>query len=243
MKVAAIHKDYLAEYVAIDLFDHPREDEEQCEPGTKTGSIAELSFSGFIYDWSVEWTEHVLARFQADDDVKAVAMRINSPGGSMSSSVRLKDAIASVDNKPIGVFTSSVLGSGGYLASTHADMIAASSSMVQVGAIGAVLQYDREFEKFLSKHVEEIYSKHSPDKNELSRAMRKGDKKTVRKHVDELALRFRREVQEMRDLKGDVESTLSGGIFTADSAKRRGLIDMIGTYPEFINALKLRIGD
>ena len=100
--------------------------------------IARLWVTGLIYDYAGRG--EVLAEIAEDDDIKAVILRINSPGGTMAGSEALYLGLREIAaRKPLVAVMDTTAASGGYLAALAAERIVARNSTV-TGSIGVILQ-------------------------------------------------------------------------------------------------------
>jgi ClpP class serine protease len=100
---------------------------------------------------------------------------------------------------------------------------------------------DKEIAKWYSENVDDIYSEVSQDKNAEWRAYLKGDTKPLQTIVTQNAKLFQQEVTKYRPLNYDKETTLRGGMFFAQDAKKRGLIDGVGTLGYAMSRLEANI--
>lgn len=201
-------------------------------------TIAQISYSGPIYSYVADYFADAMRRATQSPKTKGILLSINSPGGDHHASKRMMTEVQSaVSIKPVFVH-GNLIASGGYMAALPATKIFVADRTSSVGSIGVVFTYEPEFMKFLARHVKEIYSKHSPEKNSEYRALMDGDESGIIKFVDTLALEFQGMVKEYRSLRGNISTSLSGRMFTGSSSLNRGLIDGIATYSQTFNALK-----
>jgi protease-4 len=86
------------------------------------------------------WRDQLMAEIAQDDDIKALIVRINSPGGSTAGSEALYESLRLVANeKPVVAVMGTVAASGGYMASLAADRIFARNNTI-TGSIGVIFQ-------------------------------------------------------------------------------------------------------
>jgi len=117
--------------------------ERTVERGPSGTKIAVVRIEGIIEDVMVEDVRRQLDRAARDDDVVAVILRINSPGGYLTASDALYHEIrlfAEESGKPVVAAMDSVAASGGYYAACAAETIVAQRTTV-TGSIGIIAQY------------------------------------------------------------------------------------------------------
>lgn len=221
--------------------------------GDTAGNVAVVSLYGpilagkkFRQGLNIENTERLIARAFSLPDLKAVALTINSPGGSPVQSAlimqRIRDLAARRD-VPVLAFTEDVAASGGYMVALAADEIIAHPASL-VGSIG-VAYAGFGFPKALQKLGVERRL-HTAGKNKAFMdpfsPERKEDLKRLRKLQAGLYDYFKTLVAERRGkrLKGPKTKVYSGDIWTAEEARKLGLIDGVG---EMRAVLKERFGE
>ena len=119
--------------------------------------------------------------------------------------------------------------SAAYHAACACDEIYAVTDQSEIGSIGVMMTLPKDLAKNYKKWYTELYSDDSPDKNGTWRDyIQTGDTDVFKKDLTESDEYFMAIVSENRNLKGTEaqrKKTLSGGMFYAKEAKRRGLID------------------
>lgn len=170
--------------------------------------------------------------------VAGILLVVDSGGGDPQAGAELNSALAD-KNKPV-IVRYTTMGSAAYLGVLNATEIHAASEFAKAGSIGAYASISKEFLEEYKSKVIEIYSDLSEDKNDAWRAALEGNFAKMLSSVNVLAKNFRDIVAQSRDLRGDeatIEKTLSGGMFAAEDAKNRGLIDMISTQNKSIKRI------
>jgi len=103
--------------------------------------IARLTIEGFISDDREQ--QALLEKIAEDDDVKALILAINSPGGTTTGSEALYEALRKVaEVKPVVAVMGTIATSGGYIAAIGADHIVARGNTI-TGSIGVIFQWTR----------------------------------------------------------------------------------------------------
>lgn len=169
----------------------------------------------------------------ADSAVKAIVLSVNTGGGEALSGQAIQNAV-SESIKPILV-NGEFIASAGYLAATGADAIYLAGNMSEVGSIGVMTTINTKALAFYRENVQSIYATKSQNKNEENRDLLNGDMTKLVQRLDRIDTVFMDTVKAERELKGDVDETLSGRLFMAQDAINNGLIDGVATLQETIN--------
>ncbi|MBL1434591.1 MAG: signal peptide peptidase SppA [Rhodobacteraceae bacterium] len=191
--------------------------------------IARISIKGIITQ--SRYREEVLAKIAADDDVKALIVWINSPGGTVVGSEILYEnlrAVAAV--KPVVAQMAGVAASGGYIAALGADHIVARSNTI-TGSVGVIMEYP-DFSGLLERvGVEMQVIRSSQIKGGVSpfRAASLEEVAAQEALIEETFQWFKTLVAERRNLSGnELDDVTTGGVFSGRSAVANGLIDTLG---------------
>jgi protease-4 len=187
---------------------------------------------------------HVLSRLEKDDDVKAVVLRIDSPGGSALASDLLWHELMRVRaRKVLVVSIGDMAASGGYyLASTGAAVFAGEMSIVgSIGVVGGKIAGDRALEK-IGVHAE-TFPARSGDTGASSRAAYESllmpwddaTRARVLATMTNVYQLFLTRVSEGRGMPVErVAESAEGRIFSGRDGKTRGLVDAMGGLREAI---------
>ncbi len=179
-----------------------------------------------------------LERLEKDDDVKAVVLRIDSPGGSaLASDLLWHDLMRLRARKPLVVSVGGMAASGGYyLASTGAAIYADDTSILgSIGVVGGKIAADRALER-IGVHAETIPAKVG-DARAASRAAFESlltpwddaTRERMRTTMTGIYDLFLARVAEGRQMPVDkVAASAEGRLFGGRDAKARGLVDEIG---------------
>jgi protease-4 len=219
---------------SIAWFSHLRGREAGLMFGEKVGV---LEVKGVIAN--VQPTIEELAKFRRDGSVKAVVVRIESPGGGVSPSQELYQEIRrTVREKPVVVSMGSVAASGGYYIACAAQKIYANPGTI-TGSIGVILQFTN-FEELLRKigfRMEVVKSGPYKDVGNPGREMTAEEKAYLQEMVDNVHQQFVRDVARGRRMKVEkVREVADGRIFTGEQAMELGLVDELGNLKDAINA-------
>jgi protease-4 len=191
-----------------------------------------------------------LERALQDPDIKAVIVRINSPGGGTNASDVVYQEIMDYKAQakvPVVAMQMGVAASGGYYLSCAADKIVAHPATItgSIGVIALSFGFDGLFEK-IGMEARIVKSGELKDMGNPFNEWTAPEKEAMQKIVDEMFARFLGIVKKSRSLDdAQVEAISDGRVFTAAEAKRLKLVDRIGYIDDAIDeALKLaRIKD
>ena len=189
-----------------------------------------------------------LDKARKDKHVKAVLLRINSPGGSVVASELMHDEIEhfrDVTGQPVIAVLMDVAASGAYYIACGCDEIVAQPSTV-TGSIGVMMQMF-EFSGTLRKigvTTDAITSGPHKDSGSPLRAMKPEERRVFQGIVDEMYERFVQVVADGRPGldKPAVRKLADGRVYTAHQALELGLIDRIATLRDVIACTKKRVG-
>ena len=212
--------------------------------------IAVIDLSGLIASFSVDASGHNMIeslRHQFewannDDDVKAILFRINSPGGEVLASDKIADIVRE-SKKPVISVMGALAASGGYYVAAPSDWIVAHELTI-TGSIGVIMS-GYSIRNLMDKvGVQPIVFKSGKHKDMLSLGKREEDitpeeRKIVQDMIDETFERFKKIVQEGRDmdnrdtedgesLEEDWESFADGRILSGNMALAQGFVDELG---------------
>jgi len=202
---------------------------------TPPGSIALLRLSGVMTaedQMSTRGIQSIVGDLRAayaNKNVSAIVMEINSGGGEGIAKDMLVSGL-SERNKPVISFGHFVA-SAAYGAAAATDEIIAASAESSFGSIGAVVTIDKQVLEHFKENYMSFYGDNAPLKNKEFRAAIDGNFDPIKAVANKYTDAFQSEVAGMRPLTGDKSfqrETLSGDMFNAKDARRRGLIDGIG---------------
>ncbi|MFW5996368.1 MAG: signal peptide peptidase SppA [Halanaerobiaceae bacterium] len=166
-----------------------------------------------------------------ENDVEAVVLRINTPGGSVAASQEIAEMIDDYE-KPVVISMGDVAASGGYYISAPADAIVARPG-TQTGSIGVIFTMvnpEGLYEK-LGLETETITS--GEHKDMFSRGFTEKERQLVQDLSDEAYNQFIEEIVRGRDLSGEeVRELATGEIFMGSQAHKLGLVDELGGYKQ-----------
>lgn len=180
-----------------------------------------------------------LRRARFDDDVKAVVIRVNSPGGSaLASEVICREVELLRAAKPVIVSMGAYAASGGYYISAPADIILANRFTLtgSIGVYGLMFAYEDALRKHLKINLDGVVSSPSADFGFSAREITPVERAAVMRGVESVYTSFKRHVEQGRDLSPATVTTLSGGrVWSGEEATECGLAEDIGGFRKAIS--------
>jgi protease-4 len=172
-----------------------------------------------------------LRQIRENDDVKAVVLRVNSPGGSVTASEVIgREVVLTAKKKPVIVSMGNLAASGGYWISMGSRKIFAESNTI-TGSIG-VFGMLPNVEKLAANNGvtwDVVKTAKFADTNTISRAKNPQELANIQKVVDRIYDRFITKVADSRKLpKNKVQEIAQGRVWSGAAAKELGLVDEIG---------------
>ena len=202
------------------------------EFGEKVGII---EISGVIAD--AKNVIHSLKRFREDDSIKAIVIRIDSPGGAVGPSQEIYREIRKTsDKKKVIASMGAIAASGGYYVAAGTDGIVANPGTI-TGSIGVILGFTN-YEELLQKIglvPVVIKSGEFKDLGSPVRKMTEEDQKILKDFAKKIHRQFIMDIVEGRKMdQAKVESLADGRIFTGEESKDLGLVDRLGNLEDAI---------
>jgi protease-4 len=178
-----------------------------------------------------------LAEFRQDENIKAVVIRIDSPGGAVGAAQEIyQDIRRTAKVKPVVASMASVAASGGYYAALGANTIFANPGTM-TGSIGVIIKL-ANIEQILDKigyKPEVIKSGVNKDIGSITRPMTPAERALLQGVIDNVYLQFIQAVADSRKLSLEkVRPLADGRIFSGSQAKDLGLIDHLGNFTDAV---------
>lgn len=213
------------------------------QPKDKSGNIVAVYYaSGEIVDYeSSSFSDQPtiipskvirdLRRLQENDDVKAVVLRVNSPGGSAYGSEQLWYAVSQLKKeKTVIVSMGEYAASGGYYMSCNADTIVAEPTTL-TGSIGIFGMYPnvKGLTDKIGLDFDVVKTNAYADFGATGRPMNEGEKALLQKMVNQGYDLFLTRCSEGRGIaKEELDKIAQGRVWTGSTAKELGLVDELG---------------
>jgi protease IV len=185
-------------------------------------------------------TADLLRQARFDNAIKAVVLRVDSPGGSMFASEQILREVQTLRKagKPVVVSMSTYAASGGYYISAAANQIFASPTTLtgSIGVFSVVPTFQRTLEK-LGVKVDGIGTTPLAGEMRLDRPLQPGLRQILQVSVDHAYAEFLRRVAEGRKKSvEDVDKIAQGRVWAGVDAQRIGLVDHLGGLKDATDA-------
>ena len=181
---------------------------------------------------------HAIRSFREDPGVKAIVVRVNSPGGSASASEHIQRELRlAARQKPVVVSMGSYAASGGYWVSAYGDRIFAEATTI-TGSIGVIgIQFDiNRLANNWGITWDTVKTGDYADIFSIARAKTPAEMAIFQRMVDHTYEDFISKVSEGRKISpNDVRSLAGGRVWSGSEALRLGLIDEIGGLEDALN--------
>lgn len=182
-----------------------------------------------------------LVRFKKDKKIKAIILRINSPGGAVGPTQEIyREIRRTIKTKKVIASIGGIAASGGYYVASAADSIVANSGAI-TGSIGVIMEVLR-FEDLLKKigvSIEVIKSGEFKDIGSPHRELTEREKELLNSLIKDIQSQFVDDVAAGRGLSVDkVRQIADGRIFSGARAKELGLVDRLGNFHDAVDLAK-----
>ena len=181
----------------------------------------------------------IIADVRADSTVKAVVLRVNSPGGAVFAADQIKTELDLLcEQKPVVASYGNYAASGGYWISSNCEKIYSDATTLtgSIGVFSVIPDFSKTLKNKLHVNVVSVNSNKHSDMLHLLRPMDKDEYALQQKYVDDIYDRFVSIVAEGRELEASyVDSIAQGRVWTGSDALNIGLVDEIGTLEDAIH--------
>ena len=180
-----------------------------------------------------------LRKASANGDVKAIVLRINSPGGSALASDLIWREVVRI-KKPIVASMGDTAASGGYYIAMGADRIYATGGTLtgSIGVVGGKMALSGLMEKF-GVHTDVVYRGKNSGAFSMLEPFSDSERGAMLRMMEQTYSQFTSKVAEGREMDlAKVETLAQGRVFTGRQAVANGLVDEIGTFADAVAAAK-----
>ena len=181
----------------------------------------------------------IIRELKEDENIKAVVLRVNSPGGSALASDMIWNELEELKKiKPLIVSMGDVAASGGYYISCNADKIFASNSTItgSIGVFGLFFKIENLLKNKMNIHFDEINTNKYSNFGSLYELFDESEKEMLGNLIDQTYDTFLRKVSSGRNKNiNEINDIAQGRIWSGFEAKKIGLIDEIGSLSDAIN--------
>jgi protease-4 len=184
-------------------------------------------------------TAKLIRKARQDEKVKAIVLRVDSPGGSAFASeiIRRELALARKDGKPVVVSMGSLAASGGYWISTASDEIWASPATItgSIGIFGMLPTIDKPLAHYLGVRVDGVGTTRLAGAIRIDRPMQPEVGRAFQLIIEKGYEDFLARVSEARSMPRDeVDKVARGRVWSGKDALERKLVDKLGGLREAI---------
>lgn len=198
--------------------------------------VAVLEVEGIILD-SQPYLDSI-SKIKKDDGIKAIVLRIDSPGGAVGPSQEIYSEILKLrEKKPVIATLGSVGASGGYYIACAAQKILANPGTI-TGSIGVIAQFVsyEQLLKWAKLDVEVIKSGEFKDVGSPFKKMTETEKQYMQQLIDNVYSQFKLAVSKARGIDSkEMDKIADGRIFTGEQAKDLKLVDELGSLSDAIS--------
>jgi protease-4 len=179
-----------------------------------------------------ESTSALLREARDDDDVKAVVLRVDSPGGGVFASEQIRREVAALQaaGKPVVVSMGDLAASGGYWISMNADRIYADPSTItgSIGIFGMIPTVPRTLEK-IGVHTDGVGTTRFAGAFDITRPLDPAVGQIIQSVINKGYADFTGKVAQARKKPVEaVDEVARGRVWSGAQAKERGLVDELG---------------
>ncbi len=175
----------------------------------------------------------ILREVRNDDDIKAVVLRVNSPGGSgLASEIIWREVVLTVKEKPVVISMGNLAASGGYYIAAPASYIFAQPNTItgSIGVFGMLPNVEKLMNDKLGITVDVVKTNTNSDIGSIMRPMDDFERDFIQKQVNDFYEIFLSRVAEGREALSveDVDEIGEGRVWSGITALELGLVDEIG---------------
>lgn len=179
-----------------------------------------------------------IRRARKDKKIKAVVLRINSPGGSaLASDIMWREIQLTRKEKPVIASMGDVAASGGYYMAMGCDTIVAHPTTItgSIGIFGLLLNSQKLMNDKLGVTFDGVKTHEFADSPSLTRKMSDAEKQTIQNMVNEGYETFTSKAAQGRKMSIEKLKAVAGGrVWTGEQAKAHGLVDVLGGLDEAV---------
>ena len=187
----------------------------------------------------------IIADVRADKDVKAVVLRVNSPGGSVMASEKIKAELDLLrENVPVIASYGDYAASGGYWISANSDYIFSNATTLtgSIGVFSMIPDIGGVVKDKLHVTITPVKSNEHADMLGMMRALTPKETAYMQASVENIYNKFTSLVAEGRDMTvEDVDAIAQGRVWAGADAIEIGLVDQIGTIEDAIEYAAMSI--
>ena len=235
-KETKIEKISLSEYVNVAVSKKKKFSKDKIAVVFAQGTIS--SGEGDNESIGSETTSKAIRKARKDKKIKAIVLRVNSPGGSaLASETILREMELAKEVKPVVVSMGDVAASGGYYISCKADTIVASPTTItgSIGVFGVLMNLEKMMKNKLGITTDRVKTNPFADLGTPTRALNESERAIIQNQVEMVYDEFITHVAEGRNMtKEEVDAIGQGRVWTGKDAIELGLVDVLGGMEDAI---------
>ena len=185
-----------------------------------------------------ETTSKAIRKARKNDKIKAIVLRVNSPGGSaLASETILREMDLAKKVKPVVVSMGDVAASGGYYIACKADTIVANPTTItgSIGVFGVLMNLEKMMTNKLGITTDRVKTNQFADLASPTRALSESERAIIQNQVELIYDKFISNVSEGRNMsKEEVDAIGQGRVWTGKDAIELGLVDVLGGMEDAI---------
>lgn len=190
-------------------------------------------------------TIETLKRFADSDGIKAVVLRIDSPGGAVAPTQEIYQEVGKLrQKKPVIASLGSVAASGGYYIASACDQVVSNPGTL-TGSIGVIMELGNVEELMKKIGIQGTSIKSGPNKDIGSplRPLSPEGKKILQELVNNVHAQFVGAVAKGRRMPEEkVKELADGRVYSGEQAKGLGLVDVLGNMEDAVDLAAKRVG-
>lgn len=190
---------------------------------------------------------NIIASVRADSTVKAVVLRVASPGGSVVASDKIRTEIDIMrKNKPVIASYGNYAASGGYWISNSCDKIFTDPSTLtgSIGVFSMIPDFSKTAKDVLHVGVKTVGSHKHSDMYSLMRPLDDAERAYMQQSVEDIYDAFLENVSAGRGMaKDEIDEIAQGRVWTGSDALKIGLVDEIGSLSDAVKYAAIAAGD
>ena len=215
------------------------------EKGLAKDKVAVIYASGDIVDGKGDGSNiggeslsRTIRKVRNDDKIKAIVLRVNSPGGSaMASEVILREVKLAKEVKPLIVSMGDYAASGGYYIACAADTILANANTLtgSIGVFGLLFNIEKLMNDKIGITIDRVNTNEYSDIGSATRKMQTYEETYILNSIEDVYSTFTEHVAEGRGMTvEEVDAIGQGRIWSGIKAKELGLVDVLGGLEDAI---------
>lgn len=179
-----------------------------------------------------------LRKAREDKEIKAIVVRVNSPGGEYrSSDMMWREIVLATKVKPVIASMGDYAASGGYYLSMACDTIVAQPNTItgSIGIFGMMFDMSAFLGNKIGITFDEVKTGEFGEMYTVTRPLTEAERNFWQKNLDDHYLTFITKAAEGRKLSvEDIKKVASGRVWTGVQAKERGLVDVLGSFDDAV---------